>query len=93
MTCLGRNAAERSYASPKVRDGDRECQAVSAQEQPRGATPHLRSGAAAKRSNPKSKEQRLHRHRRAEKSYSTFKVRRYPSFKVTSNGCTLLEQP
>ena len=28
------------------------------------------------RSNPKSKEQRLHRHRRAEKSYSTFKVRR-----------------
>ena len=52
MTCLGRNAAERSYASPKVRDGDRECQAVSAQEQPRGATPCPRSGAAAGRSYP-----------------------------------------
>ena len=42
----------------------------------RGATPHLRSGAAAKRSNPKSKERRLHGSRRAERSYSTFKVRR-----------------
>ena len=31
---------------------------------------------AAKRSNPMPKEQRLHRHRRAEKSYSMFKVRR-----------------
>ena len=30
----------------------------------------------AKRSNPTSKEQQLHRHRRAKKSYSTFKVRR-----------------
>ena len=31
---------------------------------------------AAERSNPTSKEQRLHRRRRAERSYSTFKVRR-----------------
>ena len=30
----------------------------------------------AERSNPTSKEQHLRRHRRAEKSYSTFKVRR-----------------
>ena len=30
----------------------------------------------AKRRNPKSKEVRLHRHRRAVKSYSNFKVRR-----------------
>ena len=30
----------------------------------------------AKRSYPTSKEQRLHRHRRAKRSYSTFKVRR-----------------
>ena len=35
-----------------------------------------RSGAAAERSNPMSKEQRLRGHRRAERSYSTFKVRR-----------------
>ena len=31
---------------------------------------------AAERSNPMSKEQQLHRFRRAERSYSTFKVRR-----------------
>ena len=31
---------------------------------------------AAKRSNPTSKEWRLHGHRKAERSYSTFKVRR-----------------
>ena len=43
---------------------------------PRGATPCPRSGAAAERSNPKSKEQRLRRHRKAERSYSMFKVRR-----------------
>ena len=33
-------------------------------------------GAAAERSNPTSKEQWLHWRRRAERSYSTFKVRR-----------------
>ena len=43
---------------------------------PRGATLHLRSGAAAERTNPTSKEQQLRRCRRAERSYSTFKVRR-----------------
>ena len=36
----------------------------------------MRSGAAAETSNPTSKEQRLHGRRRAERSYSTFKVRR-----------------
>ena len=35
-----------------------------------------RSGVAAERSYPTSKEWQLHRHRRAERSYSTFKVRR-----------------
>ena len=43
---------------------------------PRGATPRPRSGAAAERSYPTSKEQWLRGHRRAERSYSTFKVRR-----------------
>ena len=39
--------------------------------------PHApRSGAAAKRSNPTSKERWLPRRRRAKRSYSTFKVRR-----------------
>ena len=47
-----------------------------AQEGPRRATPSPRSGAAAERSNPTSKVQWLHGRRRAERSYSTFKVRR-----------------
>ena len=45
-----------------------------------------------------SKEQSLCGFRRAKRSYSTFKVRmgdvrRYPSSKVRSSGCALLEQP
>ena len=60
--------AERSYRMPEVL----------------GATARPRLGEAAERSNPKSKEQRLHRQRRPERSYSTLKVRRaavirYPS--------------
>ena len=43
---------------------------------PRGATPHLRPGAVAGRSSPTFKEQWLRQHRRAERSYSMFKVRR-----------------
>jgi len=46
------------------------------QEQPRGATPRPRSGMAAERSNPTSKEQWLHGCRNAERSYSTFNVKR-----------------
>ena len=47
---------------------------------------------------PMSKEWWLHRCRRAERSYSTFKVRgaavrRYPSSKVRSSSYALLEQP
>jgi len=58
------------------RGGSQECQATMAQEQLRGATPCPRSGAAAGRSYPMSKEPWLHGHRKAERSYSTFKVRR-----------------
>ena len=50
--------AERSYPSPKVRGGDRECLATSAQEQPRGAAPCARSGVVTERSNPTSKVRR-----------------------------------
>ena len=38
--------------------------------------PHERPGAAARRSYPRSKKRWLPGHRRAERSYSTFKVRR-----------------
>ena len=46
------------------------------QKQPRGANPFPSPGMAAGRSNPTPKERWLHGHRRAERSYSTFKVRR-----------------
>ena len=49
--------------------------------------------AAAERSNTMSKEWQLHGLRRAERSYSMFKVRRGDSSKVRRSGCTLLEQP
>ena len=44
------------------------------------------------------KEWWLSRHKRVERSYSTVKVRgaamrRYPSSKVRSSSCALLEQP
>ena len=51
--CL-RAAAERSYLTSKVRGSGRECQAVTAQERPRGATPSPRAGATAKKSHPTS---------------------------------------
>ena len=47
-----------------------------AQERLTAATQHPRSGVAAERSNPTSKERWLCRCRRAERSYSTFKGRR-----------------
>ena len=49
---------------------------VTAQERLTAATRHPRSGVAAERSNPTSKERWLCGRRRAERSYSTFKVRR-----------------
>ena len=47
-----------------------------AEVQLRRATPRPRSGVAAERSNPMSKEWCLRGCRRAERSYSMFKVRR-----------------
>ena len=49
---------------------------MMAQEWLRGATPRPKSGVVAKRTNLTSKEQRLRRCRRAERSFSMFKVRR-----------------
>ena len=72
------STAKRSYPVSEVGGGDRECQAATVQEQPRGATPveaqgrrpggvtpSPRPGVVAERSNPMSKEQWLHRRRRA----------------------------
>ena len=64
--------------SPKVRGGSQE-ELPHVQGQgwmPRGAGPCPRSGAVAKRSNLRSKEQRLPGRRRIKRSYSTFKVSR-----------------
>ena len=44
--------AERSYPTSKVRGSGLKCQAATAQERPRGATLHSRSGAATLRSHP-----------------------------------------
>ena len=65
---------------------------------PRGTTPGPRSGEAAERSNSTSKGRQLRECRRAERSYSTFKVsrgdcERIPLSKVRSSSCALLEQP
>ena len=48
-----RAAAKRSYPTSEVRGSGRECQAATAQEQPRGATPHPRSGVATRRATPR----------------------------------------
>ena len=88
--CYGpcRSVVERSYPMSDVRGGGqeelphvwgggsgRECQTATAQERRRGATPRPRSGMAAGRNNPTPKQWWLCRHRRAKRSYSTFKVR------------------
>ena len=79
------SVTERSYPLPDVRgDGP--------------SVPGCDSTGVAERSYPTSEEWWLCGRRRAENSYSTFKVRevatrRYPSSKVRSSGCALLEQP
>ena len=61
------SAAERSCPMSEVRgDGREELPCFGGQgQQPKGATPHLRPGAATGKNNPASKEQWLCRHRRA----------------------------
>ena len=76
----------RSYPLPKVRGSDREHQAATAQEQrPRGIIPPWRSGAPLERSYPTSKEWLLRGCRKAERSYSTLKVRRGGREKIPLN--------
>ena len=61
---------------PKVRGGDQEHQAVMGAGAAKRSYPMSKVRGGSERSYPTSKEQRLHRHRRAERSYSMFKVRR-----------------
>ena len=99
------SAAQRSYPIPKVRGGERERQAATAQERPRGTTPRLRSGWRLKEL-PTSevggggREEQPHiqgtvaaRAQEDGRGYSTFKVRRDDLSKVRSSGCALLEHP
>ena len=53
--------------------------------------PEVRGGS--QKEQPHVQEQWLHWCRRAERSYSMFKVRRGNSSKIRSSGCALLEQP
>ena len=67
-------------------------------QQPRGATPHPRSGVAAEMSNPRQKSggcPGAGEPRGATERSRTGGVakRWYPSSKVRSSGCALLEQP
>ena len=78
-------AAERSYPASEVRGSGRECQAATAQEQPKGATPRPRSSGCVGSGGPRGAIPRSRSGGAA--------VRRYPSSKVRSSDCTLLEQP
>ena len=60
----------------EVRGSGQKCKAATVQEQPRGATSRPRPGVVAEISNPTPKERWLHWLRRAQRSYSTFKVRK-----------------
>ena len=76
--------AERSYRMPEVRGGSQD-ELPHTQDQGwwwRGATPNMRSGAVAERSNSMSKEWRLHGCRRAERSFTSLPIKR----KSTDNG-------
>ena len=50
-----RTAAKRSYPTSKVRGSGRECQTVTVQEQPKGATPLSRSGGWRRGVTPRPK--------------------------------------
>ena len=55
LICISLIMSEkRSYPTSVVRGSSREYQAVTVQEQPRGVTPHQRSGGTAERSYPAS---------------------------------------
>ena len=55
--CDGAGTAERNYPTSEVRDSGLECQALTAQERLRGATPRLRPGAVPESRGGGQKEQ------------------------------------
>ena len=85
--CHGAGTAKRSYPTSEVRVGGREelSHVPGQRQRPRGATPPLRSGGCGGAGGPRGAIPRS-------RSEGTA-VRRYPSSKVRSNGCALLEQP
>ena len=72
-SCDSAGTAERSYPTSKVRGGGRG---------PGEAIPCPRPGVAARRSYPTPKDQWLRGCRRAQRSYSTFKVRKGSGEKI-----------
>ena len=78
--CDGAGTAERSYPASEVggaaerRYPASEVRGIGREELPHAPMPEARGGRRG--SNPTSKEQQLHGQRRAERSYSMFKVRR-----------------
>ena len=73
---------------PKVRGGDRERQAVMAQEWPRRAVPCMRSGVVAGEELPHIRGQG----QRLKGATPHSRTGGVTSSKVRSSGCTLLEQ-
>ena len=80
---------KRSYPSPKVRGSGLECQAETAQEQPRGGTPRPRPGVVAVKSNPTSKVRRgggeeipLIQGKEQQLRFAGAVLKRYPTSKV-----------
>ena len=84
--CKGAGTAERSYPTSKVRSRGREelPHARGQGRQPRRTTPRPRRGGCAGAGGPRGA---IPRSRLGEAA-----VRRYPSSKVRSSGCTLMEQ-
>ena len=83
--CIGTGAAKRSYATSEVRGGSREelPHARGQGRQPRRATPHPRSSGCVGAGGPRGATP-------CSRS-GGLAVRRYPSSKVRSSSCTLLE--
>ena len=74
----GQERQQRGVPMTRVRSHSREeIPNVQGQEWwPRGVTPLPRLGAMSERTYPTSKKRWLHGHRKAKRSYSTYKVRR-----------------
>ena len=92
--CIGTGAANRSYPTSKVSvAAKRNYPMPRAGEAAERSYPMSEVGAAAERSCPTSKELQLCWRKRAQRSYSMFKVRRGDLVQGKEQWCALLEQP